>query len=130
MRFSASSTLADGRDSRRRLEPLVLNEVKVAFDVQQSLLEEFQPPLLKVLALVERMLHAFRVRWRAQVQLLQSLLVLLPGLAQKADTAHCQQPVGDILLCATAAGTSMSALHIPDSTGGALHNELSKNLFR
>lgn len=85
MRFSASSSLAGGRDSRRRLEPLVFNEVEVAFDVQQGLLEEFQPPLLKVLALVERMLHAFRVRWRAQVQLLQSLLVLLPGLGQKGD---------------------------------------------
>lgn len=57
----------------------------MSFDVQQRLLEELQPPLLKVLALLERMLHVLPVRRRAEAQLLQGFLVLLPGLGQKGD---------------------------------------------
>ena len=62
------------------LAPLVLGEVEVPFDVQQHLPEEAQPLLLKLLALGEHLLHVLHVLRGAVVQLLQPLLVLLPGL--------------------------------------------------
>lgn len=59
---------------------MVLSEVKVAFDVQQGLLEEGQPLDLMLLALVKHLLHALHVLWGALVQLLQRLLVLFFSL--------------------------------------------------
>lgn len=61
----------------KRLKPLVFCEVEVALDIQQHLLEESQPLLLKLLALFEHLLHVFHVVWGAITQLLQSLLILL-----------------------------------------------------
>lgn len=64
---------------------MVLCEVKVAFDVQQGLLEEGQPADFVLLALVEHLLHALHVLWGALIQLLQRLLIFLFSLRQKTE---------------------------------------------
>lgn len=64
-------------------KPLVLCKVEVAFDIQQHLPDEAQPPLFKLLALIEHLLHVFHVLWGALTQLIQSLLILFLGLGCK-----------------------------------------------
>lgn len=70
------------------LKPLVFCEVEVAFDVQQHLPEEIQPLLLKLLALIEHLLHVFHVVWGALTQLIQGLLILLLGLGCNVHTSN------------------------------------------
>lgn len=62
------------------LEPLIFCEVEVVFHVQQHLSDETQPLLLKLLALLEHLLHALYVGLSATVQLVQNLLVLFFSL--------------------------------------------------
>lgn len=49
-------------------------------DIQEHLLEEVEPLLLKLLALLKDLLHALHVLRGALVQLIQNLLVLLLSL--------------------------------------------------
>lgn len=72
----------------KRVKPFVFCEVEVAFDVQQHLPEEAQPLLFKLLALIEHLLHAFHVLRRALTQLVQGLLILLPGLGGNMHTRN------------------------------------------
>lgn len=68
-------------------KPLVLGEVKMAFDVQQCLLEEGQPLDFMLLALVKHLLHALHVLGSAFVQFFQRLLILFFSLRQKTEAA-------------------------------------------
>lgn len=72
----------------KRLQPLVLCEVEVAFDVQQHLSEEAQPLLLELLTLVEHLLHVFHVLRGALAQLIQSLLIFLLRLGCDTNTRN------------------------------------------
>ena len=69
---------------------MVLGEVKVAFDVQQGLLEEGQPLHFMLLALVKHLLHALHVLRGALVQLVQRLLILFFSLRQNTENADEQ----------------------------------------
>lgn len=72
-------------------QPLVLREVQMPLDVQQDLLEEAQPLLLKLLALLKHLFHVLHVLWRTLIQLIQGLLVLLFGLQEaKRVLTSCQ----------------------------------------
>ena len=65
---------------RTRHLPAALGQVQVPLDVQEHFLEEAEPLLLKLLALLKDLLHALDVLGGALVQLVQYLLVLLLSL--------------------------------------------------
>lgn len=95
-------------------EPLISCEVEVVFHIQQHLSDETQPLLLKLLALVEHLLHALYVGLSATVQLVQNLLVLFFSLGWNVTfylnvTFHSdfsvviqkEQPYGQLFACAS-----------------------------
>lgn len=61
---------------------MVFSEVKMAFDIQQGLLEKGQPLDFMLLALVKHLVHGLHVLRSAFVQLIQRLLILLLSLEE------------------------------------------------
>ena len=75
---------------------MVLGEVKMAFDVQQGLLEEGQPLDFMLLALVKHLLHALHVLRSALVQLIQRLLILFFRLRKNRENTVLPEAVWKI----------------------------------